>query len=121
MRIRAVGFRPYRRSVRHRKSLGLFGHAPRCLCTWVAVFLQPALVQYGDHEAIISVATLEVMRGGLPRRALAMALRMGADVSGRIACRLGAMLADAYAEPYPTLAPDAMHDALKTSRCWVVE
>ena len=31
-------------------------------------------VKYGDHKAIINVMTLEVMRGGLPRRALAMVL-----------------------------------------------
>lgn len=31
-------------------------------------------VKYGEHKATISVATLEVMRGRLPQRALAMVL-----------------------------------------------
>jgi len=34
---------------------------------------------YGDDEAIISIETLEVLRGSLPRRALAMVLEWAAE------------------------------------------
>ena len=31
-------------------------------------------VLYGGHQAIVAIATLKVLRGGLPRRALALTL-----------------------------------------------
>ena len=34
---------------------------------------------YGDDEAVISIETLEVLRGRLPRRALAMVLEWAAE------------------------------------------
>lgn len=34
---------------------------------------------YAEHEALISIRTLEVLEGGLPRRALAMVLEWAAD------------------------------------------
>jgi len=34
---------------------------------------------YGEHEAVVSIRTLEVMRGGLPRRALALVLEWAAE------------------------------------------
>lgn len=33
---------------------------------------------YGEHEALIDIRTLEVIRGGLPRRALALVLEWAA-------------------------------------------
>jgi hypothetical protein len=33
---------------------------------------------YGEHEALVDIRTLEVMRGGLPRRALALVLEWAA-------------------------------------------
>ena len=34
---------------------------------------------YGEYEAIVSIETLQVLRGGLPRRALAMVLEWAQD------------------------------------------
>lgn len=34
---------------------------------------------YGEYEAIVSIETLRVLRGGLPRRALAMVLEWAQD------------------------------------------
>ncbi len=34
---------------------------------------------YGDHEALLSIETLAVIRGGLPRRALALVLEWAAE------------------------------------------
>ena len=34
---------------------------------------------YGDHEALVEIRTLEVMRGGLPKRAMAMVLEWAAQ------------------------------------------
>lgn len=34
---------------------------------------------YGEHEALVNIKTLEVMRGGLPRRALALVLEWAAE------------------------------------------
>ena len=34
---------------------------------------------YGEHEALVNIRTLEVMRGGLPRRALALVLEWAAE------------------------------------------
>jgi hypothetical protein len=33
---------------------------------------------YGEHEALVSIDTLQVLRGGLPRRALALVLEWAA-------------------------------------------
>ena len=34
---------------------------------------------YGEYEAIVSIETLQVLRGGLPRRALALVLEWAQD------------------------------------------
>lgn len=34
--------------------------------------------RYGEHEALIAIDTLDILRGGLPRRALAMVLEWAA-------------------------------------------
>ena len=44
---------------------------------------------YGEDEVLIDIDTLAVIRGELPRRALALVVDMGRVASGRIAEGLG--------------------------------
>lgn len=54
---------------------------------------------YGDHEALIHIDTLEVLRGALPRRALALVLEWA--VLHRAALRADWALARGGAELLP--------------------
>ena len=51
---------------------------------------------YGEHEAIVSIETMQVLRGNLPRRALALVLEWAQDHRGELMenwdrCRLREM------------------------------
>jgi len=53
---------------------------------------------YAEHEALIDIRTLEVMQGGLPKRALALVLEWASGTPGRIDGGLGPMQSHADAQ-----------------------
>uniref|UniRef100_I2PWN2 Transcriptional regulator n=1 Tax=Desulfovibrio sp. U5L TaxID=596152 RepID=I2PWN2_9BACT len=57
---------------------------------------------YGEAEAIVSIETLEVLRGSLPRRALAMVLEWAAE--HRAELMENWQLCQAFSSPQP-IAP----------------
>ena len=58
---------------------------------------------YGEFEALVSIQTLEVLRGELPRRALALVLEWAADHRAELMENWQLCRAKALPQPIPPL------------------
>jgi len=70
---------------------------------------------YGEHEALIDVRDLHVMRGSLPHRAFEP-LR-----SPAVFARAGIVLGAVQWPDGADLAPDVMYDAIRKHGVWVLD